>query len=159
MSQTPVSQFMRQDCFDFAVFGFLEECIVENDFLFEEGKTGEVSIAMGAALAAVNDLQFGEREFEFGGQCFDLFTKWAGLERSELVEQWHNEDWIDGDTNDLYSKHEQPDVVEKDITSALNDPKKGAAKRNSESNAQCLTFEHVRDPETECLFIKPIMFL
>lgn len=112
---------------------------------------------MRRAFAAINDLQLREWKLEAAGELFHGLAKLSLRKRRELVEERHDEDRIDGDAEDLDRKYEEINVVEEAVASLLNDGEEGTANRDTEYNAQRLSFEEVRDPKFEGLLVETIL--
>lgn len=160
MVHLPVAEFVTQDSLDLLVRALLEKCIEDDNLLLSNPwQTGEVGVAVGAALASVDDLQFREREVEPRGEGFDGILELARLERLKLVEQGDNEDRVDGHAENLDRQHEDPQVVEEVLASLPDDGEEGAAQRNAKGQTKGLTLDHVRDPGVEGHLIEAVLFL
>ena len=83
MAHFPVAEFVREDGFDFFDFGFLDESVVDDNFLLP-GQAGEVGVAVRAALAAVDDVELVQRELELLGERLDALLEIA-LDRKSVV--------------------------------------------------------------------------
>lgn len=130
VAKTPVTKLVSQDSRDFLLLALLDQGIVDDNVLLP-GETKEVGVAVCAALAAVDDEQFVERELELLGQAFDIVLELALLERRKLVEQRENGDWVDGNHEDLETSDKDPEVEEELVSSLLNDAEETGQDRRS----------------------------
>lgn len=160
MVHLPVTELVTQNSLDLLLGALLEKCIEDDNLLLADPwQSSEVGIAVRAALAAVNDLQFGERELELRGECLDRVLELAGLERLELVEERHDEDRVDGHAENLYCQHEDPEVVEKVLARLPDDGKECAANGNAKGEPESLTLDHVRDPSVDGHLVEAVTLL
>ena len=155
VTHLPVTKFVRENSLDFLVGGLFDQSIV-NDNLLLPRETGEVSIAVSAALAAVDDLQLRQRKLETLSQSFDGFFERSWFQWSKLVEKRHDGDRVDGDGEELYSQSKDPKVIEEGIAGLLDNLEECPTKRNTESKTQGLSLEHICKPKTNCLLIEAI---
>lgn len=158
VSHLPVTQLVGENSLDLLGVRLLNQCIV-NDNLLLPGQTGEVSIAVSTTLATIDDLQFRKGEVEALSKSFDSVLEWAGLERSKLVEQRDDGDRVDGDGEELDTESEQPKVVEKLVTSLLDNLQESPAERYAECERKRLSFEQVGYPQTDCLLVEAKLLL
>jgi len=80
MVHLPVPKLVRQNSLDFLFRALLQQCVVDDDLLLANpGESGEVGVAVGAAFAAINDLQLCKREVEFGRKSLDRLLELARL--------------------------------------------------------------------------------
>lgn len=137
------------------LFGFalLDQRIVDDNVLFP-WKSVEVGIAVGTALAAVNNVQLMERELKTLRQIFDAGLQSTGFERRQLVEQGQDDDRVDGDGEDLDEHAKQPQIVEERVAGLLDDLEHGADNRRTQHDPQHLALEQVRDPQLQRLFVE-----
>ena len=91
----PVTELVREDGLDFLCLALVDEGVVDDDLLLP-GQAGEVGVAVGAALAAVDDVEGGEGEVEAGGEGFDARFEVAGGEGGEGVEEGDYEEGVEG---------------------------------------------------------------
>lgn len=70
MAQTPVTELVAQNGDHLLRLALLQQGIINYDVLLP-GQTIEVSIAVGTALAAIDDVQLRERELELLGKVLD----------------------------------------------------------------------------------------
>lgn len=158
VSHLPVTQLVSKNGLDLLGIRLLNQSIVDNNLLLP-GQTGEVGVAVSTTLAAIDDLQFREREFETLSKSLDGDLERAGLERSKLVKQRDYDDGVDGDGEELDTESEQPKVVEELVASLLDDLQEGPAKGNTECNRKRLSLEQVGDPKTHSLLIEAELLL
>lgn len=156
----PVTKLVTQDSLDFLVRALLEQGVEDDNLLLANPRqSSEVRIAVGTALATVDDLQLREREFELRRKRFDRVLELAGLERLKLVEQWHDEDGVDGHAQNLDSQHEDPQVVEEVLARLPDDGQEGAANGNTERKTESLALDHVRDPGAHRHLVEAVLLL
>ena len=110
---------------------------------------------MCTALAAVDDLEFGEGKFKLRCECLDRVFEFTGFQRFELVEKGYDENRIDGHARDLNSQHENPKVVEEVLSGALDDSQESAADGDTKRNGKTLTLEHIRKPQLNRHLVEP----
>lgn len=149
----PVAQLVGEDGFDFGDGGLFDQGVVDDDLLLP-GQTREVGVAVRASLAAVDDVEFCERELEALGQGFHLLLEGPGLEGGEFIEERYDEDGIDSYRGELDDKSKSPEPEEELIAGLLDDFEEGRAERDAEGEAERLAFEQVRDVEGEGLFVE-----
>lgn len=143
----PVAKLVRKDSLDFLLGALLKQSVVDDDLLLSNpGQAGEVGVAVGAALASINDLQLAEGEFELGSESLDRLLEFSGLQRLELVEEGNDEDGIDCHGRDLDNEHEDPEVVKEAVTSPFDNGQEGAADGDTECDGQGLALEHIGEP-------------
>ena len=156
----PVTKLVSKNSLDFLLRALLEQCVEDDDLLLANPRqAGEVGVAVSAALAAIDDLQFGEGEVELRGKCLNGVLELARLERLELVEQWYDKDWIDGHAEDLYSQHKDPEVVEEVLAGLPDDGEESATNGDTEGQAKSLTLDHICNPGVDCHLVEAILLL
>lgn len=138
--------------------GLLNQSIVDDNVLLP-WQTIEVGIAVGTALAAVNDMELGEREVESLSQVLDTGLEFAGLKRRELVEQRQNRNGVDSNGEDLEEDTEEPEVVVEGGVKLLNNLKNGSDNRSTQNNSEHLPLEHIRNPELDRLLVETELLL
>lgn len=158
VSHLPVTQLVGKHGLNLLGVRLLDQSVVDDNLLLP-GQTSEVGIAVGAALAAVNDLQLREREVQALGKSFDSVFERAGLERGKLVEKRNNDDGVDGDGEELDTESEQPEVVEELVTSLLDDLQESPAKWHTKGQGKCLSLEQVRHPQADSLLVEAKLLL
>lgn len=131
----------------------LNQSVVDDDVLLP-GQTKEVGIAVGAALAAVDDVQLMERELELLGEVLDIGLELALLQRGKLVEQRKDGDRVDGDHKDLQTGAKQEEVVEELATSLLDDGQETRQDRGSQDNGQQIALDHIRHKQLGGLLVE-----
>lgn len=102
-----MAQFMRQDSYDLLGLALLDEGIIDNNVLLP-GHSKEIGVAVGAPLTAINHVQLVERELELSSESLDSSLQFSGFQGSELVEEGHNDDWPDGDHDNLQTRAKHP---------------------------------------------------
>lgn len=81
----PVAQLVCQNCFHLFLGALFQEGVVDDNLLLP-WEAGEVGIAVGASLAAIDNLEFAEWELELACQCIDTSLECSLLEWLEFVE-------------------------------------------------------------------------
>lgn len=158
MAQTPVTELVAQDGDHLLWLALLQEGII-NDNVLLPGQTIEVSIAVGTALAAIDDVQLREWELEFLGEVLDTSLDLTRLQRGQLVEQGQNHNGVDSDGKHLDEDTEEPKVVEERVAGLLDNFEYSTDNRSSQNYTQHLSLEHVRDPELEGLLVETELLL
>lgn len=158
MAKAPVAKLVAQDSNNLLGLGLFDQGIVNNNVLLP-WQTVEVSIAVSAALAAVDDVQLRERELELLSQVLNTSLEFTGLQRRQLVEQRQNRNRIDGNGEDLEEDTEQPEVVVERSVKLLNDLENSSDDGCSQNNSKHLTLEHIRKPKLECLLVETELLL
>lgn len=100
MTQGPVTKLVSKNCDDLLWLGLLNQGIVDDNVLLP-WKSKEVSIAVGTALAPVNDVKLRQREFKLLGKRLNRGLELSIWQRRESVEQRQDGAWIDGNHEDL----------------------------------------------------------
>ena len=144
MSFLPVSELVGQDGGNLTSLALLNEGIEDDDVL-SPGKTIEVRVAVGAALRSVDDIEVLEGEFESGGQCLNLGSQRARLQRRELVEERQDKDRVDSDHEGLDEQDEDPCVVEEVHAESLDNLEETGEDRTANDGDQGLCLEEVGD--------------
>lgn len=85
MAQTPVAKFMAQDRHDLLGLALLDQSVIDDDMLLPR-QAEEVGVGVRAALAAVNDKHFVQRELESLREGLHFGFQLALLEGREFVE-------------------------------------------------------------------------
>ena len=154
----PVAELVREDGFDFFDLGLLDQRVVDYYRLFP-GQAGEVGVAVRAAFAAVDDEEFGEGKLEAGGERFDLVFEVAGREGREFVEEWDDEDGVDGYGGELDDEREGPEVEEELVAGLLDDFEEGGTQGDSKGQGEAEGFDLVGEEEGEGLFVEAELLL
>lgn len=134
VAEAPVTKFMTQDGNDFLSLALLNQGIIDDNVLFPR-QAVEVRVAVSTPLAAINDIQLMERELELPGKALNACLQFSGFQRRELVEQWQDDNGVDGDSEDLNEDTKEPEVVEERVASLLHDLKHRADDRGSQHNS------------------------
>lgn len=158
VAQTPVAQFMGQDSGDLLRFALLNQGVIDNDVLLP-GHAKEVSIAVCASLAAVDDEQLSQRELKLGRESFDLSLQVTGFQRSKFIEQGRDDNGPDGDHEDLETSTEQPEVVEELLASLLDNREEGSQNRRGQGHSQAHRLDLVRDIQLGGLLVETELLL
>lgn len=116
----PVAQLVRQHGDDLLGLALLNQRVVDDNVLLPR-QAEEVRVAVGAALAPVDDVQLVQRELEALRQGLDAVLELALLERRQLVEEREDGDGVDCDHEDLQAGGECPEVEEELVAGALDD--------------------------------------
>lgn len=157
VTQLPVTKLMGKDSDDLLALALLNQGIVDDNVLLP-GETKEVGVGVGAALAAVNDVELVQGELEAGSESLDTGLELAILEGRQLVEQRQDSDRVDGDHEDLETSSEGPKVVEELVASLLNDSEETGEDRGCEDKGQELRLEQVGNEELGSLFVEAKLF-
>lgn len=158
MAQTPVTELVAQDGDHLLWLALLQQGII-NDNVLLPGQTIEVSIAVGTALAAIDDVQLRKRELELLGKVLDTSLDLTRLQRGQLVEQGQNHNGVDSDGEHLDEDTEEPKVVEERVAGLLDNFEYSTDNRSSQNYTQHLSLEHVRNPELESLLVETELLL
>ena len=145
MVEAPVTKFVaknRNNLFRFALF---DQGIVDNNVLVPR-QSVEISVAMSAPLASVDDMEFLKRELELGRKILDTGLQRTRFQGGELIEQGQNSNWVDRDRKDLDTDSKEPEIVEEASSGLLDDFQNTTDDRSAENNAQHLALQHIRDP-------------
>jgi hypothetical protein len=146
----PMPELVCQHSLDLLLCALLQQRVEDDNLLLANPrKSSEVGVAVGAALAAVDDLQLRQRKLELRSQRLDTVLERSRLQWLELVEQRRNQDRVDGHGRDLHHEHEHPQVVEEVLPRLVDDGEEGAANWNAESKRESLALDHVREPELD----------
>ena len=146
MTQLPVTQLVRKNSNNLLGLALLDQGII-NDNVLLPGHAEEVSVAVGAALAAINDVQLGKRELELLGQILDAGLELALFKGRKLVEQRENEDRVDGNHDNLETSNESPEIVEELSSSLQHDSQKAGEDGRRQNEGQTETLDLVGDPK------------
>ena len=95
-----MTELVCENCHDLLSFTLLDEGVVDDDVLLP-WQTEEVGIAVSASLASIDNVELLEREVEAHSQLFDTSLECSRVQRRELVEQWQDGDWVNGDHENL----------------------------------------------------------
>lgn len=114
----------------------------------------EVGVAVSTPLAAIDDVQFLERELQFLCQVLNSSLECTGFERRELVEQGKNHNGVDRNSENLNEDTEEPEVVEERVAGLLDNLEHSADDRTTQNNTQELTLKHIRHPKLDCLLVE-----
>jgi len=148
-----VTELVGKDCNYLFGFALLNQGVVDDDVLLP-WQTEEVSIAVRASLAAIDNMKLFKREVQAGSQPLNASLEWSRLQRRELVEQRQNRDWIDSDHENLESSAEQPEVVEELVTGLLHNLQETSKNWWGKNESQYLRFDNIRNEDLWCLFIE-----
>ena len=156
----PVTKLVAQDSLDLLVRALVQQRVEDDNLLLADPRqSGEVGVAVCAAFAAIDDLQFRKRKVELRGERFDRVLELAGLKGLELVEQRDDENRVDGHAEYLHGQHKDPQVVEEVLAGLPNDGEERAANGNTKSETESLALDHVRDPRVDCHLVEAVLFL
>ena len=158
VAQAPVAKLVTQHSDNLLGFGLLNQGIVDDNVLLP-WQTVEVSIAVGTALAAVNDMQLLERELKLLGKLLDTGLEFTRLEGRELVEQRQNNNGVNSNGEDLEEDTEEPKVVEERGVKLLDNLKHSTDDGSAENNSEHLTLEHIRNPKLDSLLVEAELLL
>lgn len=149
---------MTQDGDNLIGLALFNQSVVDDDVLFPR-QTKEVGIAVGAALATVDNIQFLKGEFQLPSEVLNTGLEYTRLQRRQLVEQRQDRNRIDSDGKDLDEHTKEPEVIEERVTSFLDNLEHRADNRRSQDNTQHLTLQQVRSPELQRLLVEPELLL
>lgn len=158
VAQAPVAQLVGQNSGDFLRVALLNQSVVDNDVLLP-GHAKEVGIAVCASLAAVNDEQLSQGEFELGREPFNLSLQITGFQRSKFVEQGRDDNGPYSDHENLKTSTEHPEVVEELLAGLLDDREEGSQNRRGQDNSQAHGLDLVRNVELRGLLVETELLL
>ena len=158
VAQAPVTKLVAENSDDLLRLTLLKQGVVDDNVLLP-WQTVEVSVTVGTALAAINNMQLGERELELLSKVLDASLDGTRLERRELVEQRQDHNGIDGDCKDLDEDAKHPQVVEEGVTGLLDDLEHRTDNRSSQHDSEHLSLEHIRHPELNSLLVETELLL
>ena len=153
MTKLPVTKLMRKNSNNLLGLALLNKSIVDDNVLLP-GETKEIGVGVGAALAAVDDVELVQGELEAGGKRLDLCLELAVLEGRQLVEQGQNSDRVDGDHEDLKGNDKKPEVVEELVACLLDDLEEAGEEGGREDKGKKLSLDEIRDKELGCLLVE-----
>jgi hypothetical protein len=153
VTKLPVTKLVRKNSNNLLRLALLNKSIVDDNVLLP-GETKEIGVGVGAALAAVDDVELVQGELEAGGKRLDLCLELAVLERRQLVEQGQDGDGVDGDHEDLEGDDEEPEVVEELVASLLDDLEEAGEEGGREDKGQELSLDEIRDEELGRLLVE-----
>jgi hypothetical protein len=153
VAQAPVAEFVGKNGDDLVALALLNQGIVD-DNVFLPGQAKEVGIAVGATLAAVNDVQLVKWELELLRQVLDVRLQLALLQGGKLVEHWQNDDGINGDHENLQTSAEHPEIVEELVASLLNDGQEPGKDRRRQGEGQDVGLDQIGNKELRSLLVK-----
>lgn len=157
VAELPVSEFVGENGEDFVRLALLKKSIVDDNVLLPR-KTVEKGVRVGAALAAVDDVELGEGELEAIGEGVDLGLELAVLERRELVEERLDEDGVGGDGKELDTGRESPEVKDKAGTSLLDNLEETSEDRGDDDGEDEVGLDHVANKEAGRLLVEAKLF-
>lgn len=158
VAQAPVAELVAQHSNNLLRFSLLDQGIIDDNVLLP-WQAVEVGIAVGTALAAVNDVQLLEGEVKLLSEVLDTGLQCTRLEGRELVEQRQNDDGVDSDGEDLEEDSKEPQVVEERVIKLLHDLEHSTDDGSTENNSKHLSLEHIRDPKLEGLLVEAKLLL
>ena len=156
--QAPVTKLVAQHGNNLFRLALLEQSVVDDNVLLPR-QTVKVRVAVGTALAAIDNMQIREWELELLGEVLNASLDSTRLQRRQLVKQRQNRNGVDGDREDLQADRKEPEVVEERVAGGVDDFEKSADDRSSKNNTQHLALQHVRHPKLEGLLIETELLL
>ena len=158
VTKRPVTELMSKNCDDFLRLGLFNQGIVDNNVLLPR-KTEEVSIAVGAALASVNNVKLREWELELLSKCLNGGLELSIWQRRECIEQRQDGAWVDGNHEDLKSGTKSPQVEKELVASLLNDLEESGENWWGKDPGEHLRLGHVRGEDLGSLLVKTELLL
>jgi hypothetical protein len=158
VTKLPVAQLVGKNSDNLFSFALLDKSIVDNNVLLP-GETKEIGVGVGAALAAIDDVELVQGKLEAGGEGFNTRLEVAILERGELVEQGQDGNGVDGDHEDLETSSESPEVEEELVARLLDNLEETGKNGRGEDKSQELGLEDVGDKELRGLLVEAKLFL
>ena len=152
-----MAELVGENSDDLLGLALLNERVV-NDNVLLPGETKEVGIAVGAALASINDIELVEREVELLGEALDIVLEFALLQRGQLVEERENGNRVDGDHEDLKKSGENPEVVEELIASLLDNGEETREDGRGQDDSDEVRLDHIRDKQLGSLLVEAKLF-
>ena len=148
-----MTKFMTQDSNHLIRLTLLNQSVVDDNVLLP-GESKEIGIAVGTALATVDNVQFLKGEIQLASQVLDTSLELTRLQGRQLVEQRQDSNRVNRDSKDLHEDTKEPQVVEERVTGNLDDLEHRADNRSSQNNSEHLTLEHIRNPELQRLLVE-----
>lgn len=158
VAELPVAELVGEDGHDFLGLAVLEEGVVDDNVLLP-GQAVEEGVGVGAALAAVNDVELLEREVEGAGKLLDLCLELAILQRGELVEERLDEDWVRGDGQELDAGGEDPEVKDELAAGLLDNLEEAGEDRGHDDGNDGVGLDGIGDEEGGGLFVEAKLLL
>lgn len=154
VSQLPVSKLVGENSNDLLSLALLNQSI-EQDDMFLPGHSKEISIAVGASLAAIDDVELVQGELELSSQGLDTGLQLTLLQGRELVKQGQDGNRVDGNHEHLQTSRKHPEVEEELVTSLLDDSEESRQNRRDESDSQEVGLDQIGNKQLGGLFVEP----
>ena len=135
VAEFPVAELVGKDSNNFFSAGLFNEGIIDHNVLLP-WEAEEVSIRMGRALGAVDNVEFGKGELVAVGKLVNLGLELSIFKRGELIEEREDPDGVDGDHDELQSSSEGPEVEDEAVASGLNNLEETCDDRRDESGGE-----------------------
>lgn len=158
MTKLPVTELVCEDSDDLFRLALLNQSVVDDNVLLP-GETKEIGVRVGAALAAIDNVELVQGELQASSKAFDLILKLALLKRGELVEEWQNQNRVDSNHEDLQTSSEDPEVEEELVARLLDDLEETGHDGRNEREGKELRLEKIRDEELRRLLVEPKLLL
>lgn len=153
VTQFPVTELVGKDRENLIGFRFFQQSIVDDNVLLP-WQTVEESIGVSAALAAVNDVQLVQGEFEPSGQFVNLGLELAILEGRQLVEQRLDEGGVQSGHQNLHGGGKDPSVKDELGASLLDNLEETSENRGHQGGSQEVGLDDIRDEQAGRLLVE-----
>lgn len=157
MTQLPVTELVGQDRENLVSFGLFQQSIVDDNVLLPR-QTVEEGIGVSAALAAVNDVQLVQGEFEPSSQFVNLCLELTVLEGRQLVEQRLNKRRIQSGHQNLHGGGKDPSVKDELGASLLDDLEETSEDRGHQNGSQEVCLDDIGDEQAGRLLVEAKLF-
>lgn len=158
MAQAPVTKFVGENSNDLLGLALLNQSVVDNNVLLP-GETKKIGVAVSAALAAIDDVEFVKGELELLGEILNVGLELAFLQGRKFVEQWQDSNGVNRNHEDLKTSAEHPEVIEELAASLLNDGEETGKNGRSQNHSQQVGLDHIRDEELRGLLVESKLLL
>jgi hypothetical protein len=153
MAILPVTELVTENSGDLVGLIALDEGVIKDDVLLP-GETEKISVGVGAALAAVDNVEITQGELEAGGEVVDLCLELSLGQRGQLVEEGQDEGRVGGGHEELETSGEGPEVEEELVASGLDDLEEAGDDRWEQGDGEQVGLDHVGDEELGSLLVE-----
>lgn len=154
MTKLPVAKLVGKNRDNLLSLALLNEGVINDDVLLPR-QTKEIGVAVGAALASVDDIQLVEGELELLGKILYIRLQLAFLQGRELIEERQDGDRVDRNHENLETSAKHPEVVKELITGLLDDAEETREDRRGENDHEQVRLGHISNEQLRCLLVEP----
>lgn len=158
VAQLPVAELMSKDGDYLVILALLDQRIIDDDVLLPR-KTEEVGIAMSAALAAIDDVEFMQWELQLLCQVLHIGLEFALLQWRQLVEEREDDNWVDGYHEHLQPGAEHPEIIEELVACLLDDRQEPKEDRRNQEEEEHVGLDQVSHEQFWSLLIETKLLL